>query len=297
MRILVIGGTRFVGLAMAREAIARGHEVELFHRTAQVPAGTESAKHLLGDRTADVTALQTGEWDVVLDVCGYRPHEINALVDVFKGRIGSYAFVSTISVYDSAIALGSDETAKFASTKVFHDADPITVEMSGQVYGPLKVLCEQAVSAAYDNHLIIRPTYVLGKEDYTNRFNKWVERIAAGGVVTAPNPADAPFQYIDYRDLAAFTVHAMEQHHTGPFHVAAPNGGTTYGRMLEDIRAVVGQPTTQFDWIDPAEDTAAEYPLWAGGKVNPLMALDTSRAIAAGLVTRPLQDTVRDIVN
>ena len=298
MRILIVGGTRFVGLAIAREAIARGHEVELFHRSAEIPPGTEGAKHLLGDRNRDFTSLQEGTWDAVIDVCGYRPHEIHALYDVFAGRIGKYVFVSTISVYDGGIPDGSDESAQQADTSFLAALDPITVEMGARTYGPLKVLCEEAVREHYADHLIIRPTFVIGEDDYTDRFTRWVKRIAEGGVVDAPEPKDGRIQYIDARDLAAFTLKALEDDRRGAFHVAAPSGGTTFAELLETIREVVGPEAARLNWVsvEEANERPADFPLWAGGKPTGMRALDTSAAEAAGLTARPLSDSVRDLL-
>lgn len=299
MRILIVGGTKFVGLAIAREAIARGHEVELFHRSPDVPAGTENAKHLLGDRTKDVTSLQAGEWDAVIDVCGYRPHEIHALYDVFAGRIGKYVFISTISVYDMDIEFGSDESSPQVDTSFLAALDPITVEMSARTYGPLKVLCEQAVLEHYENHLIIRPTYVIGEDDYTDRFTKWVKRISAGGMVDAPEPRDGKIQYIDARDLATFTLQALEDDRIGAFHVAAPDRGTSFEEMLETIREVVGPKAAQLNWVsvEAATERASDFPLWAFGKTTGMRALSTAKAAAAGLRPRALAESVRDLLN
>lgn len=298
MRILIVGGTKFVGLAIAREAIARGHEVELFHRSSEVPSGTEAAKHLVGDRTKDFTALQVGEWDAVIDVCGYRPHEIHALYDVFAGRVRKYVFISTISVYDGGIPFNSAESAQQADTDFLAALDPITVEMSARTYGPLKVLCEEAVREHYEDHLIIRPTFVIGEDDYTDRFTRWVQRIAAGGVVDAPEPKAGRIQYIDARDLAAFTLHALEDDRKGAFHVAAPNGGTTFEELLETIREVVGAGAAELNWVsvEAASERPTDFPLWAGGKSTGMRALDTSAAEAAGLNARPLADSVRDLL-
>ena len=298
MRILIIGGTRFVGLAMARSAIERGHDVELFHRSPDVPQGTEKAKHLLGDRTKDFTALQTGTWDAVIDVCGYKPYEIHALADVFAGRIKKYVFVSTISVYEPTIPPKSREDAQFLSTDVLATKDLIECAVDRETYGPLKVLCEAAVEEHYENFLHIRPTFVIGPDDYTDRFTKWVNRIAAGGEVLAPEPRDAAIQYIDARDLAEFTIKCIEDDVTGPVHVAQPSSGSTYEAMLESMRSVVGDGGATLKWIsaEEAAENAAEFPLWSGGTSVGILQIDTSRAIELGLKVRSVEETIKDLL-
>ncbi|MEN9693640.1 MAG: hypothetical protein RLZZ330_1284, partial [Actinomycetota bacterium] len=235
MKILVIGGTRFVGLAMVRELLNRGHEVSVFHRTNSIPAGTEKAHHLIGDRTKDFTALQTGSWDAVIDVCGYRPYEIHALYDALAGRIQKYVFISTVSVYDESIPTGENESAKLADTSVLDEADEITIPIDWETYGPLKVLCEQAVKEHYPNNLIIRPTYVIGPDDYTNRFNFWVEKFVNNETVEVPLNNATSMQFIDVRDLAAFTCDAIEKNLKGEFHICAPT--TTFINMISHIKA------------------------------------------------------------
>ena len=290
MKILFIGGTRFVGLAMAREAIGRGHEVSLFHRSNKIPAGTESATHLIGDRTKDFTALQTGSWDVVVDVCGYRPHEIHALYDVFAGRIKKYVFVSTVSVYADDIALNLDETAARHDTSFLDDKEPITVPIDGNTYGPLKVLCEDAAREHYQDLLIIRPTYVIGPEDYTDRFTSWVRKFVKESKIQLPKNLKTTFQYIDSRDLARFTIDAIEKDLVGDFHVCET--GTTFEFAINEITKVTDSKAV-IEFVK--SDDENEFPLWAS-QDNGVLAMNPAKAKAAGLVARPLSETIRDIV-
>jgi 2'-hydroxyisoflavone reductase len=297
MRILFIGGTRFVGLSMARAALLAGHEVDVFHRGTTSPKNLDGARHLIGDRTKDFTALQTGEWDVVVDVCGYRPHEIHAMADVVAGRHNKYVFVSTVSVYASDIPLMADESAALVDLSALEDLDPIVAPINAHTYGPLKVLCEQAVTEHYQNNLILRPSYVLGPEDYTKRFSQWVERISAGGEVLVPGPATAAMQYIDARDQANFLVTAIENDLRGTFTIANPQPPFSFGELIETVVETVGKPSTNLRWLDPQEAASVEidFPLWAGGENAGMLALDTSKARNAGLVCRPLSQTVADI--
>jgi 2'-hydroxyisoflavone reductase len=290
MKLLFIGGTRFVGLAMAREAIARGHEVSIFHRSEKIPTGTESAIHLKGDRTKDFTNLQIGNWDAVIDVCGYRPHEIHALYDVFAGRISKYVFISTVSVYADDIAFGLDETANLADVAILEDKELITVPIDGETYGPLKVLCEAAVREHYKDNLIIRPTYVIGPDDYTNRFHSWVRKFLSDDVVEVPKNLDTTLQYIDVRDLAIFTIDAIEKDLQGDFHVC--ENATKFSIAVEEIRTTTNSKS-QLKQVDSEDDS--QFPMWAPADTG-VLAMNPAKAKAAGLTNRPLAQSIRDIV-
>jgi 2'-hydroxyisoflavone reductase len=290
MKLLFIGGTRFVGLAMAREAIARGHEVSIFHRSEKIPTGTESAIHLKGDRTKDFTNLQSGNWDAVIDVCGYRPHEIHALYDVFAGRISKYVFISTVSVYADDIAFGLDETANLADVAILEDKELITVPIDGETYGPLKVLCEAAVREHYKDNLIIRPTYVIGPDDYTNRFHSWVRKFLSDDVVEVPKNLDTTLQYIDVRDLANFTIDAIEKDLQGDFHVC--ENATKFSIAVEEIRTTTNSKS-QLKQVDSEDDS--QFPMWAPADTG-VLAMNPAKAKAAGLTNRPLAQSIRDIV-
>lgn len=290
MKLLFIGGTRFVGLAMAREAIARGHEVSIFHRSEKIPTGTETAIHLKGDRTKDFTNLQSGTWDAVIDVCGYRPHEIHALYDVFAGRISKYVFISTVSVYADDIALGLDETANLADVAILEDKELITVPIDGETYGPLKVLCEAAVREHYKDNLIIRPTYVIGPDDYTNRFHSWVRKFLSDDVVEVPRNLDTTLQYIDVRDLANFTIDAIEKDLQGDFHVC--ENATKFSNAVDEIRATT-KSKSQLKQVDSEDES--QFPMWAPADTG-ILAMNPAKAKAAGLTNRPLAQSIRDII-
>ena len=296
MKVLIIGGTRFVGLAITREAIARGHEVSVFHRSETVPPRTELATHIQGDRLTDLSRLSGVDWDVVIDVCAYRPTEVDAVADELGAQISKYVLISTVSVYDDAIPPRSDEDAQLVSTEELSTLDIASVPVI-EHYGALKVLCEQSASNRFHEPLIIRPTYVIGPDDYTNRFTQWVARIVRGGQVNAPEPRSAPLQYIDVRDLARFTLTAVESALTGAFHVANPSGGARFEDVLQAVVDTVGGPECELNWIPVAEAAQSDedFPLWAQGEHASLLALDTSRALAAGLIVRDLTTTVADV--
>ena len=296
MKILIIGGTRFVGLAMTHEALSRGHDVTVFHRSSNIPAGTENATHVQGDRLVDLAQLAGSQWDVVIDVCAYRPNEVAIVAEALGTVTQKYVLVSTVSVYDEAIAHRSDEDGPLTSTAEVSDLDVATVPVMDH-YGALKVLCEQAATQGFANLLIIRPTYVVGPNDYTHRFTAWVDRISRGGVVDVPEPQSASLQLIDVRDLASFTMDAIDQGLTGPFHVASPSGGLAFSEVMRTIAVAMGESAASLNWIsvEEARESGQAFPLWSEGEDTGILALDTSRALAAGLVVRDLAVTISDI--
>lgn len=297
MRILFIGGTRFVGLHMAREALRRGHEVTLFHREPKELEGLEGAHHILGNRDSDLAGLEGLQWDAVVDCCGYRPAQVELLAEALGNRAGKFVFISTVSAYAEDVTPFAVESDRLADTSTVAEPDSLTVVVTAENYGPLKVLCEESVVAHYPDALIIRPTFVIGPEDYTNRFTKHVLQVRAGGVVEAPEPQSASWQYIDARDLAAFTINAIEQGLSGAYTVAAPSGGSTYGAMMSAIVEATGPGAAAVEWIsvEAAQGREAEFPFWAGGESIGMLQLDTTKAEAAGLTSRPLLETIRDI--
>ena len=301
MNLLFIGGTRFTGLAMAREALRRGHRVGLFHRGGQPDAdstGLEGARHLHGDRRQDLAALAQGQWDATLDTCGYRPGDIHAVADALDGRGGHYCFVSTASVYAEDTRAGSDESAPLAPTAALDPATLATVPITPETYGPLKVLCEQAVRERYAAPLVLRPPYIIGPGDYTMRFPEWVKRIAAGGVVDAPGPRHAALQYVDARDLANFALDAVERRLGGTFNVSAVQPPFGFGQMLDAIVEGVAPAGTQLRWLDVAQAKASgqSFPLWHEGQDLGMAALTSAAARAQGLQGRPLAETARDVL-
>jgi 2'-hydroxyisoflavone reductase len=299
MKILFIGGTRFVGLAMAREALQRGHQVDLFHRGTTQTAYLGGARELRGDRNSDLGALAAGQWDAVVDACAYRPHEIGSMSAALGGRIGCYVFVSSVSVYADDIARGSDESARRCDTGILAADTLERVAIDARSYGPLKVLCEDEVRRQNARSLLIRPTYVIGPHDYTQRFPEWVRRIAAGGEIAAPGPRDEPAQCIDARDLAGFTISALESGLQGIFNAVGPADPMTFEDLLETIVAAVGPAGTRLHWlsVDEAKSSGQSYPLWGEGRYSGRSAVSARAAYTRGLHCRPLAESTRDVLD
>ncbi len=291
MRILIIGGTRFVGHAMAEAALAAGHEVTLLHRnpTEELPAAT----HLLADRDGDLSVLADGSWDATIDVCAYLPGQVESLHDALGERGGHHVFVSTVSVYDVPSAPGTDEDSPLLPEPA---AD--TREVTAETYGPLKVACERVARERWGDRglTIIRPTYVVGPRDLTARYPWWVLRAARGGRMILPGPDDAPMQCIDARDMGAWTIRLVEGRVAGVFTAARP--ATTFGAFLADTVTAVGGaaelvPVSGSLLTERGVD-GAQLPLWSEGAPDLVLAMSTARAEAAGLVHRPFEDVVRD---
>lgn len=294
MRILVVGGTKFVGRHIVATALTRGHDVTVFHRGQTGDDLFPQATHRHGDRNADLSSLADGSWDATVDVSAYVPRQVHALADALGGRGGRYAYISTVSVYDVPAAPGYAEDSPLITLD-----DPGTETVTGETYGGLKALCETAARERFgDAVLIVRPTYVVGPWDSTGRFTWWVRRIARGGEVLVP--ADSPVQVIDGRDLASFTVDLVEAGTGGTFHTVTPPPPFGFHDLLAAIAAEVAPPGTTFTKVDEAFLTDAgvqegELPLWNGsGPETASGTASPAAALAAGLAPRPLRETIRD---
>lgn len=296
MRILMIGGTRFIGRHVVGAALARGHEVTVFHRGRTGADLFPDVEHRIGDRDGDLGSLDDGEWDATVDTCAYVPRHVQTLADVLGERGGHHVLVSSVSAYAEPSGPGFTEDSPLALLD-----DPTTEVVTGETYGGLKVLCERA---AVDRHgprtIIVRPTYVVGPDDYTWRFPWWVARIARGGVVPVPGPADAPMQVVDVRDMATWIVGLLEQRAAGAFHAIGVDAGFTWGGLIDAVVKTVGPPGTTVRWVDGAVAQAAglpdgTIPLWSGDEPDVwILTADPAKARATGLDPRPLADTIRD---
>ncbi len=298
MRILIIGGTAFVGRHITQAALDAGHQVTLFHRGKTGAELFPQATHLTGDRDQDLSEL-AGRWfDATIDVCGFFPRQVRSLAAALDGRGGRYVFISSLSAYSAAVPPHFDETAPLAEI-----SDPEATEITVENYGGLKVACEQAATQLFGpDTTIIRPTYVIGPYDRSYRFIYWVDRLARGGTVLAPGDPDDPIQLIDARDQASWIVSLLERSITGTFHTASPAPPFGFGEMLAEIAAEVAPAGTELVWVDSrflvAEGVDGNaLPLWAEGDSESanLSAASPAAAFAAGLSPRPLRQTVADI--
>jgi 2'-hydroxyisoflavone reductase len=296
MRILVIGGTRFLGRAFVEAAVARHHDLTLFNRGLSEPDLFPQVERIRGDRDGAFDALGDGAFDAVLDTCGYVPRVVRASAEALAGRVGRYAFVSTLSVYADERTVGQDESAPVAVTP-----DPTVEEVTGETYGPLKALCEADVERALPGRaLIVRPGLIVGPNDPTDRFTYWPVRVAAGGEVLAPDGPSYRTQLIDVRDLAGWILTMLERSATGTFNATGPVEPLPLGTLLDTCRDVSGSDA-RFVYADErflleeGVEPWSDLPLWiAGAEGVGGNAFDISKAVANGLVFRPVGETVAD---
>ncbi|HEY7401571.1 MAG TPA: epimerase [Actinomycetota bacterium] len=300
MRLLVIGGTHFVGRHAVEHAVARGHEVTVFHRGPTEPDGTfPEVAHAHGDRDGGLDNLPEGSWDAVLDTCGFVPRIVRASATLLADRADHYTFVSSLSAYPDDVPRGATE-----ETPAHAPPFPDTEEITGESYGPLKVACELEVRRAFPGRAsIVRPGFIVGPNDPIDRFPYWVRRSAAGGAMLAPEPADLPVQLVDVRDLAAFMLDHAERRTDDVFNVTGPDRVLTMRELLESCTAA-GGADTKLVWAgveflrerglhEPGEHGWEQLPYWYTEEPG-FSEFDVSKAIAAGLRFRPLAETIAD---
>jgi 2'-hydroxyisoflavone reductase len=254
MKLLVIGGSQFVGRHLVHAAAARGDRVTVFNRgrTAAVwPAGVEVRQ---GDRKANLSTLAGGRWDAVVDTCGLRPRDVARTVAALSGRVDRYAFISSVSVY-AVFARPNDESSGLGR---IDDAEGEVID--GRTYGPLKAQCEQAVAACLgDRALLIRPGLIVGPHDPTQRFTYWparVARAATGESILVPGAARAAVQFIDARDLAAFVLRAIDDGRAGTYNVVSPPRALSMGQDLDACAAAAGT-RPRWRWASGEETSRA----------------------------------------
>jgi len=297
MDILVLGGTRFIGRHFVSAALAQGHQVTVFHRGRNGADLFPEAVHLLGDRDGDISALSRGTWDATVDISAYLPRHVRELHTVLGGRGGRYLLVSSTSTYAAPQEYGFTEDAPLVGL-----ADEAGEEITDETYGGLKALCEKAAQDTFGECLIVRPTYVIGPLDYSGRFAYWVNRLAAGGEVLAPGPADESFQWIDARDLTSWMLRLVEADQRGIFHAAAPFPPMRFGAALEEMAAAIAGPGLRLTWVERDFLLArgvggGQLPMWPGANPAGIVeAADPARALRSGLTIRPLRDTAADVL-
>jgi 2'-hydroxyisoflavone reductase len=302
MRILVLGGTVFLGRTIVETAISRGHRVTIFHRGKSNPGLFADAEEFLGDRDGGLGALQ-GEWDAVIDTSGYVPRVVRQSAEAFRGRAGHYTFVSTISVYDlgaRASARSLREDSPLATIE-----DQTTEEITGETYGGLKVLCEDVVRSAWgDSCFIPRPGLIVGPWDKTDRFTYWPVRMKQGGDVLVPDRLDQPVQIIDVRDLSTWIVEMAERGGSGTYNATGPDLAYRLGEVLETCRRVANPDAilvpvdTEFlseQGVEPWSDLplVLDY----DGSADAMSRADVEHAVGQGLNCRELSETVRDTLS
>jgi len=296
LKILVLGGTKFLGRATVEGALRRGHDLTLFNRGETNPGLFPDVEQLRGDRTKDLSAIAGRGWDAVVDPSGYLPAAVRASAEELRDRVGRYLFVSTISVY-ADLSRGPTEKSARETLKDGQPEDELMLP-GYENYGALKALAEDAVTEVYgDRAIIVRPGLIVGPYDPTGRFTYWPHRIARGGEFVIPAPPDDLQQFVDVRDLGAWIVRLLEDGASGAFNATQP--GTSWDELVETATRVSGSDAAPVwidpDWLEQQEvGQWMELPLWVHDADSVgIHRADVSRALDAGLTFRPLDDVVR----
>jgi len=300
LRILVLGGTKFIGPHLVEHALARGHEVTLFNRGKTNPHLFPELTRLKGDRDNDLKSLEGREWDAVIDNSASIPRWVRQSAGLLKDAAKLYLFTSSISVYADYSKPGMDESGAVGVLE-----DPTVEEITGETYGPLKALCEQEARQAFgDGAIVVRPGLIVGPRDPSDRFTYWPVRIARGGEVMAPGDPTDPVQFIDVRDLAEWYVALVERGEGGLFNATGPGSPLSMAEMLYGIRAVTSAAVS-FTWVEAGFLAANEVYAWQhmttwvppSEGYEGFSRVDCSRAIKSGLRFRPLAETARDTLD
>ncbi len=300
-RVLILGGTGFIGPHFVDALAGHGHSVTLFNRGRRSPQARAGVEQLIGDRTGQVDALKGRDWDAVIDDSGYTPRQVKLTADLLQGHVQQYIFISSISAYADLTPPNIDENYKLAQLK-----DPTVEVVNGETYGGLKVLCEQVVEQTYAaRSAVIRPTFIVGPGDTTDRFTYWPTRVARGGEMLAPGSPRDPIQFIDARDLADFIRLCVERRLSGRYNLCNPPRAVTMG-MLLDTSKRIAHADTKIVWasakfleaqkvIGPDIENN-DIPIWAdpAGDDAGAALVSCARAVAKGLRFRALDQTVRD---
>jgi len=293
--LLILGGTGFVGPHLTELALARGWRVTHFNRGRR-DADVEGVETLIGDRKGQLDALRDRRWAAVIDNTGYIPKYTRMSSDLLAPNAGFCLFTSSISAYAS-FTVPNDE-----DSPVGKPADPDGEDITNDTYGPMKALCEQYVRDAFGaRSAIVRPGYIVGPLDATDRFTYWPVRFARGGEMAAPGTPADPIQVVDVRDLVNFMLDLVERRVTGTFNAVSAPGKLTMGTLLDSSRRVTGADT-RVTWLPEAflaqqlKPEEMRLDPWApmDGEYAGASLTRTDRAEREGLRCRPLDETVRD---
>jgi 2'-hydroxyisoflavone reductase len=306
LRILILGGTGFTGPFQVRYALERGHKVTIFNRGKTHPGELpKEVEQLIGDRNGQLDALKNRKWDVAIDNPTSVPVWVRDVCQILKGNVDRYVFISTISVYGDASKANIDETAplaKYTGEDAMKESRDSIIASKYQLYGPLKALSEQEAEKWFPKQaLIVRPGYIVGPRDETDRFTYWPVRIDRGGEVLAPGDPSDPVQFIDGRDLAEWIIRMVEQRETGIYNATGPGKTLGIGAMLEGIKSA-NNSNASFTWVNTdfleAQKVApgSDMPIWGPprGEEAGMGRIKIQRAVGKGLTFRPLVVTARD---
>ena len=303
MKILILGGTGFTGPFQVRYALSRGHQVTVFNRGKTHPGELpREVEQLIGDRNGKLDALKGRTWDVVIDNPATLPIWVRDAAQILKGNVGHYTFISSTAVYADTSKPGINETAplaKYTGADSMKETSATMRASNFALFGPLKALSEAEAEKWFPGKtLIIRPGYIVGPGDESDRFTYWPVRVERGGEVLAPGTTADPIQIIDARDLAEWTIRMVEQGTTGSFNAVGPKSKLTMGRMLAEIKKTTNSDA-RFTWVDAtflaSQKAVDDIPIWtpANGPEVGYHLTNINKAVSKGLTFRPLSDTIR----
>lgn len=296
MKILIIGGTQFVGRHLVDALLTKNHDVTLFHRGQTNKNLFPRVGQIFGDRDGEIDKLKGLQWDLCIDTCGYAPRVVRQSCELLKSAVGNYLFISTGSVYHEDNPANMTEDAR--------RKDPIDEsieEVDRHTYGPLKVMCEDVVTAIFpDNHLIIRPGIIIGPHDPTDRLAYWLRRFSSADKVLCPDTKDQPVQLIDMRDLAVWMEKIISEKQTGVFNAVGPDEPIPFGEFVTRLRAMfdgMAEPVwVPKRFILDADLEPGALPYWLSGKEDRynLFRVSADKARKIGLTYRSLEESFRD---
>lgn len=299
LKVLILGGTGISGPHLVRELSAAGHKLTLLNRGKRAPGMFKDIETLIGDRNGPLDVLKGRDWDVVVDNSGYFPRQVRASTALLKDHSQHYIYVSSISAYQDLTPPGIDEDYTLAELK---EKDRDATEITGENYGGLKAACEKIVEQTFGTRqAVIRPSYIVGPGDVTDRFAYWPVRVARGGDMLAPGTPSDPVQFIDVRDMADFMRACVERKISGRYNLCNPPGAVTIGELLETSKRI-SKANTTFVWAKQSflEQNKVlengEIPIWApttGAQAGATL-VSSARAVAQGLRFRDLDTTVKD---
>ena len=301
MKILILGGKRFLGIALVEAAIQRGHIPTLFNRGLTNPELFPAVENFIGDRDGDLRELKGKKWDAVIDTSGFVPRIVQQSASFLSGNCDLYVFISTLSVYKDFRTPDISEDYPLAQLE-----DPSDEDYTGDSYGPLKALCEYEIQQNFDGKvLVMRPGLLVGPNDPTDRFTYWPWRVSLGGKVLAPAPPSSSLQFIDVRDLAEFIIRLSEKQSEGVFNVTGPKKPATMGSLLVSSREAAVSDAS-FVWAEEpfllkeGVKPWVDLPLWipsSDPNFTGFYNINNSKALKAGLTFRPLSQTVTNTLN
>ncbi len=315
MKILIIGGTKFLGHHLTKESLSKGHQVTLFNRGVSNPELFPEAVKLRGDREKDLKILENRQWDAVIDTCGYLPNVVKKSAELLTNNVSHYTFISSISVYTQFYSSKTSENSpvcKITEDELFQAAKiptdgGLNPTMYDSFYPGLKASCEKTVEELFPGKTFIpRPGLIVGPYDYEGRFEYWCKRISEGGDVLCPDQLDRrKIKFIDCRDLTKWIVSMIESKETGIYNTTGPEENLTLKMFFDECKRVSGgdakfiEASDEF-LIKSRINSWRDFPYWIpmnDENFKGVFDVKNDKAILKGLTFRPISETIKDTIS